>query len=200
MLHSFGTTCTGESVFENQSITVTPSRVECNLSSACGSPVVLIFFFFLLFLFFFPYLFFHSFDKQSNESCDSCGSCSNETNNTTTSANTSCNGSAIKFILKKDRPHVEFDHLSIVSEESQRTPSQEDTNGGGGGGNNGTATATNSHQCHLPGGGGGGKGGCGGAAGKQVPESPLSDLQSVMPPLKHFETIQYENVGPGNVG
>lgn len=117
---------------------------------------------------------------QSNESCDSCGTCSNEANNTTTSAN-SCNGSNIKFILKKDRPHVEFDHLSIVSEESQRTPSQEDSNGG----------AANSHLHQHQG---------ISIAGKQVPESPLSDLQSVMPPLKHFESIQYENIGPGNVG
>lgn len=116
--------------------------------------------------------FFFSFFVQSNESCNSCGSCSVEA--TTTN---SCNGSNIKFILKKDRPHVEFDHLSIVSEESsQRSPNDA---------SNGEATPTNYQQQQHT---------------QVVPESLLAELQSVMPPLKHFENIQYENVGPGNVG
>lgn len=69
------------------------------------------------------------------------------------------------------RPHVEFDHLSIVSEESQRSPNDD-----------GRLQPPNLD------------------AKSKIPESPLGDLQSVMPPLKHFENIQYESVGPGNVG
>lgn len=68
------------------------------------------------------------------------------------------------------RPHVEFDHLSIVSEESQRSPHDD--------------------RLHPP----------ALDAKSKIPDSPLADLQSVMPPLKHFENIQYESVGPGNVG
>lgn len=73
---------------------------------------------------------------------------------------------------KKEKLHVEFDHLSIVSEESQRSPNEDRL-----------AVVNEQKQ-------------------NKAPESPfpLTELQSLVPPLTHFENLQYENIGPGNVG
>lgn len=70
---------------------------------------------------------------------------------------------------KKEKLHVEFDHLSIVSEESQRSPNED-------------RLAVEQKQT-------------------KAPESPfpLTELQSLVPPLTHFENLQYDSL-PGNVG
>lgn len=108
---------------------------------------------------------------QSNESCQSCGTCSEGANDSTTSTHHNGNSSKQQLLGTPRRPHVEFDHLSIVSEESQRSPNDDG-------------------RLQPP----------ALDAKSKIPDSPLGDLQSVMPPLKHFENIQYESVGPGNVG
>lgn len=110
---------------------------------------------------------------KSDGSCQTCGSCNNETNNDVTQSN----GTASK--PKKEKHHVEFDHLSIVSEESQRSPNEDRLLL--------SVPENNSNNS---------------SNNKKAPESPfpLAELQSVIPSLAHFENLQYDNIGPGNVG
>lgn len=68
------------------------------------------------------------------------------------------------LISKKENLHVNFDHLSIVSEESNP--------------NSPIDFGSLESPAVL------------GAL------SPLTELQSVWPPLQHFENLSYENMGP----
>ncbi|XP_063696878.1 GATA zinc finger domain-containing protein 14 [Culicoides brevitarsis] len=112
----------------------------------------------------------HSHD--SDGSCQTCGSCNNtETTNDTSQHNGGHQSVGCK--AKKEKLHVEFDHLSIVSEESQRSPNEDSAN----------RLAVNEPKVQP-----------------KAPESPfpLTELQSLVPPLTHFENLPYESIG-GNV-
>uniref|UniRef100_A0A336LNL1 CSON015110 protein n=1 Tax=Culicoides sonorensis TaxID=179676 RepID=A0A336LNL1_CULSO len=110
--------------------------------------------------------------NDSDGSCQTCGSCNNEVNVNDTSQHngnaTSQTTSSSCSKSKKEKLHVEFDHLSIVSEESQRSPNED------------RLTVVTEQK---------------------APESPfpLTEIQSLVPPLTHFENLEYENIGPGNV-
>lgn len=110
---------------------------------------------------------------QSDGSCQTCGSEANTdtSQHNGTASSLSCSSRDSK--AKKEKLHVEFDHLSIVSEESQRSPNED---------NNRLAVQSEPKP-------------------PKAPESPfpLTEIQSLVPPLTHFENIPYESIG-GNVG
>lgn len=113
------------------------------------------------------------FGSQDSETCDTCNEDDDEDDEQTSPDISN---------KKPDKLHVNFDHLSIVSEENF-TNSSDEVDGGTTAVPSAMTTATASIPVQEP---------------KTTANicAALTDFQSIVPPLAHFENLKYEEIGP----
>jgi hypothetical protein len=129
---------------------------------------------------------------EENDECNSSCSCSSSSspdeeetvNGREQKPSGSCSGECSTNSNDPKKPkdnklHVNFDHLSVVSEENLTNSECNSTNHGDNVGSPVNDISSFLHKADVV--------------------SPLCYLQSIVPPLTHFENIKYDEIG-GNIG